>query len=769
MNFKTTGILFVLVVALGATIYLLPEQDVTVPEKPSPLDANAEAKTHQLIDENFGDAKRIEVSQPDTPNWVFERSGDGETTTWRMQSPYACIVQKWQVEAIASQLKKLTYTSKYDDASQTVTKSNTGLEPPRATVALTDENDETIRVHIGRNEGNRETYVSLNDEPTIYRVGTSLKALLKENALAYHDQSLFDVSIEDIARIEIREPNGGEAYTLVKTDADWRFEQPSPAKAYPDKIRKLCSTFAALRAQEWVAGNVSDLGQYGLDAGTRTVIVTTKPADSNAAARHELRIASVGPLGDDTKVYARRGDETTVGVVAKNLADTFRPNLKEWRDNRLIERDPVTARSLTLTLDGEATRFERSGTDWSFAETRRRADEIEINRLLTSIKNLLAVNFVSPGSGSDTEFGFENPKASIELKFDGNTPSVAVTIGSLTDTVSKKLNYIRANDTVAKVKTLDLATMLRSPSVYRDSTVDALPTDRLQAITIDRSAAATDSIGPDMSFTMTQTDGTWSMTAPVQRGVDTDQMDRLLSTLANLRAKKIIDVAPDGDLSQFGLSDPIVRLTYTSLPPKAFRVMPDAMNSNGTNRVEPIQPPAETFELSFGQADGKVYAQHAPTPEYVFHIAETLLPDFLAEYRNKQMFAFEAGDVTAVSFTQSENTIGLSNDEGTWTYAQEPDLPLDQAKVANYLLRVKNIMIARVVEYDTTNLGTYGLDAPRFQLSVSLKPGTLPALLISEKTDNAGNHFAKSAGAGDVFTVPAETIAQVGVNIDELE
>ncbi|NOX57247.1 MAG: DUF4340 domain-containing protein [Planctomycetes bacterium] len=781
MNFKTTAVLFVLVVGVAVTIYMLPEQNPKYSDDAASPPPIAETKTQKLLGADLGEAQLIRVSQTDSDDWIFERSAndDDKEAVWYMKLPYTCKVSAWQIKSLAGKIRGLEYTSRYDGSSGNVTAANTGLQPPRVTVSLTDDNDATTQIHIGRDEGNREAYVSLNDESAIYRVNASLKDLLKESALAYHEQKMFDVEANDIVRIEIQSPNDNgttESYVMVKTGAEWRFEKPSPAKGHADKIRRLCSTFAAMRAQEWVAGNVSDLAQYGLASDTRTILVTaetTVDVGTNGSlvqrgpmvSTHRLHLSNASPLGEDTKIYARRGDENLVATIAKNLADTFKPNLKEWRDNRLIERDPATARSLTLTLDSKTTQFERSGTDWKFAESRNAADGTEVNRLLSTIKDLRAVNFVA--AGSQTEHGFDKPEATIELKFDGNSPTATFTIGGFTDTISRKLTYVKANDTIAKVKTIDIKPLLRSASIYRDRIIVALPKDRLQSITIERPASG--NWEPAVSVTLEQANGEWSMTSPGQHRVDKAQMDRLLSTLANLRANEIIDVTEDTDLSTYGLDRPAVRMIYTSLPPKAYRVIPDAITSNGTNRVEPIQPPAETFDLTLGQANGKIYVQRGATPEFVYTIAETLLADFIAEYRTKDIFAFEPNEVTEVSFADAQTTVGLNKADAGWVYMQEPDLPMDQAKVANYLLRIRNVKIGRVVEYGASDFPRYGLDSPRYTLSLTLTGGKLPTLLVSENKDDQGEHYAKSADSNDVFTVAAETISQIAIDVEEFE
>jgi hypothetical protein len=269
MNFKTTGILFLLVLIVGGFIYYTetkspPPAPTLAPEK-NPAEEIAEKP---VIDANFGDAAKIEVVVGKEPPWVFERDTDkgNPNQGWRMTAPMDCATMDWQVAQIATKLKNLKYAVSYPADSTEITAEQAGLNPPREKVTLTDESGKAITVEIGRNEGSQETYVRLADAKTIYRAKPALKNLLKDRALDYRENLLFVIDPGSIVKFNIteRDENGDATdYEIVKSGTDWRFTQPAPAQAVADKIQKLISTMQTLRSLKWVDANPESLAAYG--------------------------------------------------------------------------------------------------------------------------------------------------------------------------------------------------------------------------------------------------------------------------------------------------------------------------------------------------------------------------------------------------------------------------------------------------------------------------------------------------------------------------
>ncbi len=781
MSSKTTIFLLLAVIIVGAAIWLgetkaPPPAPTVAPQGP----ITPTVTEQSLLDEDFGDVQAIRVKLPDEPEWHFVRepeAADGPTTGWRMTAPAECGVADWQVAQIGNRLKNLKYAVKYEGDSG-MSPAEAGLEPPRAIITLTGDDDKKVTVEVGRHEGDRETYVRLRDGEVIYRVRPSLKNLLKDKALAYREQQLVSVPPESIVKLDITErPDEGEleTYAIVKVGGEWRFTHPAPAKAMADKIRTLRNSFRSLRATEWVADEVEDFARFGLAAPALTVTATieeTPPVDdtdTNGAGTngieeppapvtktYTVHFANVSPLGEDSKVYVRRDDDRAVATIMKSVADTFKPDLKAWRENRLIERDPATARRVELTVEGESRTFTRAGTQWSYAESGATADSTEMRQFLNAIKNTEAVNFVGGAQDSPAEFGLADPRAVIVLAFDADQTH-RIVIGGYADPAKKRLVYVQVDgaDSVAKVHVSDANALLRPGSAFRDKSVLTIRKNDIERIVLGRPANE-----GRQTFAFEREDGVWSMTAPVGSAVNDAQMSKLVNLLAELRAQRIVEGDVE-DLGKFGLDDPqfSVEVTYAGQPIVKI--------DDGQTERRPGEP--VVAEVLVSRGDDAVYAHRPADPGVVYVVGEVVVDILSAEYRKSDLYSFDAEQVSKVTVRHGDLTQGFTKSDGQWEYVPESDIPVEDDAVTNYVLRVADLKVDHVVAYHVDDMAAYGLDEPAWEVGVELDGHALPALLIADQKTDEGLWYARSADAPHVLALPADTAERIRIDLAEFE
>ncbi|HRX87234.1 MAG TPA: DUF4340 domain-containing protein, partial [Phycisphaerae bacterium] len=566
MNFKTTLFLFVLVVIVVGAIVVFNTQAPPSPPTIAPEPLTPQTVAEKSLIEDFGDAVTITVDAPDHPEWKFERevsAAAGPQAGWKMTAPTETPVVDWQVSQIANQLKNLKYTVSFASPDDGMTAEQAGLDKPRATVTLVDDKDKKVTVEIGRNEGQSDSYVRLAGADTIYRVRPSLKNLLKDKALDYRELQFFVIKPESIVEMDFTErPKDGAPtnYRIVKSGAEWRFTEPAPAKAVADKIRSLTSSLRTLRAASWVTDDAKDLNVYGLDPAPLTITVVTEetpppPADAGSngtppapvSKAYTIALSTVTPLGDETKVYARKDDDHAVATVMKTVADRLKPNLKEWRDNRLLEQEPTQAQSITISSDNEATTLERVGTQWTFAGSGAPADKTEIQGLLDALRDTKALNFEPGASADPAQFGLDNPRGSLDVTFaNGKTHHIA--FGGYADPQTKRLVYARVDDsdTAMKLLAADVAKLLREPGAFRDRTVASVQEQRLRSIKLTEPVA-----NRSQTIELASSNGVWTMTAPVKAAVNDTQVRALVALLGNFHANRIIDVSSGQGLDAY--------------------------------------------------------------------------------------------------------------------------------------------------------------------------------------------------------------------------
>jgi len=833
MQYKTTLGLFIAVVIMGVGIYFLrtknpPARPTIPPMKAMP----GEQADRDLFEKKPDLITEIAVSSEGRPDWKFVRDSEKAESGWRMVKPTETDVQKWQVEQIASTLTGLTYAVKYEKDA-TVTPESAGLSPPRAVVTLTGKDDTKLTVRIGRQEGANEAYVALDDSDTIYRVKRSLQYLLKKSHLEYIDRKLVDAKPEAIVRLRVKpgvDDADPETYELVRSGEGWEFEQPVSAKAMADTINKLCTTFSSLSTVAWVEDAVDDPALFGVgdDALTITATVRRDPTpnpetdatsngtdDEQAAPTFEdvtIRFSTINPLGDKNKVYVRRDDENLVGTIMVTIADQFKPNLAEWRDNRLTTSDPLAARNVELTVGDQSASFVRRGLGWTYADSGDPADRIEVESMLRVIKDTDAVNFVSGVSSDPAQFGFDPPRATVTLTFaDQHTETYEV--GGFTDEQTKRLAYVRRDDsdTAAKVRVNDLDPLVRSPVAYRDRTIIDVDKERFTRFEFHRKSKRSGE--PAVEFTLAKEGGEWRMTEPIEGAVDTEAINKLVATLSNLRARELIDAGED--LRPFGLDDPDVTLSYSYLPSVIYKMKEreneksestaadasgesdgdeniesgdtdigsNVANSNGAAtddegpadkqpiklNAEPYQPPSETLTIRATNQANNLYALREAFPEIIYVIPQQAYDQLYAEYRNRDILDFDTAQVTSFSLTTADVSQTFEKGETQWSFAGEPDLPLDTMRVTNYLLRISDLKAAGFVDFDAQDLSAYGLDAPTHKLTITIKDAPSQTLLISQRAGKGGGQYAAMEGQPIVFVLESDALDRIKIDIAEFE
>lgn len=779
MNFKTTLFLLALVVVAIGAIFIFESKAPPPQPTVAPVAPDVASAAQKPLVEDFGDAVTITVQAADKPEWKFERDvaeSTGPHAGWRMVAPLDCTVADWQVSQIATRIKNLKYTVRYAKAADGMSAEGAGLEKPRAVVTLVDEDDKKVTVEIGRNEGQTESYVRLPGADTIYRVQPSLKDLIKERALDYRDQQLVTIQPDNIVEVKITErPEDGDpvTYEIIKSGADWRFLTPAPAKAMADKIRTMTNSLRSLRAAEWTADNVDDLSIYGLDPAPLVVTVVTEepgelapdaatngeaPPPAPVTQTHTVAFSTVSPLGDETKVYVRPGDERAVGTVMKSVAERFQPNLKEWRDNRLFEQEPTRAERITITSGEKTTTLERVGTSWTFAESGAPADKTEVQVLLDGLRDAKALNFETGINEDPEKFGFDDPRGTLEVAFAGDVKHHIV-FGAYADEKTQRLVYARvdAAEAAHKLHASEVSKLLREPGAFRDRTVASIQEDRLRSIALTQPVA-----DRSMTVEFASTNGVWTMTEPVSAAVNDVQVRALVTLLGNFHAKRIIDVENAAALAEYGLDDAPVRLTYTYQPAPVVQV-----GTNGETTTVPAD--AQSLSVHVAEKDGKTFTLRTEDESVVYEVDPSVWATLTAEYRKPELFAFDPEQVSRVTFREGEDEQGFDRESGKWVYLPEADIPISEHAVADYVLRVRDLKVARVVEYDAGDLSAYGLDAPAYEVNVSLDGEALPALLVSQSKDESGAHYAKSADAPHVFLLPADTLDRVRIDLAEFE
>ena len=825
MNTKITLILLIVfAVLVWGLIALRSMPDQATDDRAADVTFSGESPAvRPLVEEKMGDVVKVACQRKGRDQqWVFERTveaGASGVAEWRMTAPHDFKVPSWETEKFARHLLGADYEMSYLAGEPgAISAADAGLAPPEATITLTDADGKSIGFEIGKPVSQFEAYVRIAGGDRICVIDVSLKQLLKPEALHYRDLSLWNFAADKVTRVEIIDrANAGEpvTYAFSKEGAKWMMESPAAA-VVTSKVEEMVNTLGRLRAAKWHDDRGDRLDMYGLDPGALTVratVVETILPDSasrdeessheeaEAKAKkeeaagpvetvYELSVSESSPIGEDTKVYMRIGNEPVVGTIMRATADMLKPVMSTWREMRITTVDVKSISRIEVAgLEGSFSLLIRDGA-WFFADEKAsRAERAEVEEMLSAVANLEAAAFVDCESPDLSAFGLDAPQVTVKLSGPGLVAPERIAVGDFTDAKLKRMVYVRRNEnnSIAKVRVAAISTLLRDASVYRDRTVFNLPPKSVVGFTVDRENRFADG---RLKIGIERRDDGWRMISPMDAPVRLDRVELLAGDLSGLRAEAVVtDEEVPGDLS-FDKPAAIVTITYN--PPVQYRLeLPadddggsegdgsaqagdeDAGDADKPTKLIPIevQPPPQTCELLVCEHAGVFFAKRGDAPT-VYRIADSLGEQLFAEYRPTRVIDFDESAVRLFMIRHGDQTHVFEMADGVWRYQAEPDWPVDQKKVTGLLLQIRDLRTDRYVAYNLKDQGAFGLASPAHEASVVLDDGVEHVLLISDHTcrgDPKNRHYATMKDGRDVFLLTGRSIDRLTVSLDELE
>lgn len=343
-------------------------------------------------------------------------------------------------------------------------------------------------------------------------------------------EKVFAVEADKIEEIAIKS-EAGEQTRLQKSGAEWKIVAPVTAQPDAGEVSGLTSSLSTLEIQRVVDENAPDLKEYGL--AQPRIEVTFKAGGQ----QHSLAIGQKTPPGTD--VYARRGDEKKVFLIASHLESTFNRSTFDLRDKAAVkvERDKLDA--LELTAGNTTTKFVRpGGGEWQIAgPVQGRADFSAIEGLVSRLTGLQMKSVIDAPESGLKKYGLEKPAATV--RFGAGSSQATLAIG---DAAGEGTIYARdlSRPAVFTVESSVLDELKKDPSEYRQKDLFDARSFNATRLEIVRG-------GQTHVFEKTraknkegQEEEKWRQTAPQARELDQSSFDALLSAITGARATSFV-------------------------------------------------------------------------------------------------------------------------------------------------------------------------------------------------------------------------------------
>lgn len=349
---------------------------------------------------------------------------------------------------------------------------------------------------------------------------------------------VFNVEADKIDEISIK-AESGEQTTLRKNGNDWQIVSPTTAKPDSSEVSGLTSNLSGVEIQRVVDENAPDLKEYGL-ANPR-VEVTFKSGGQS----HTLQIGQKTPPGSD--LYAKRGNEKKVFLIASYLDSTFNRKTFDLRDKTALHVDRDKVDTLEVVTPERTIRFAKANGEWNMtAPIAARADYSAVEGLSGRVAGL-QMKSIAPETADGKKFGLEKPAATVRIGTGSSQATLVVGAKAEDGLYARDL----ARPVIFTIDATLLDDLKKDPFQYRQKDLfDArsFNSTRLEIVRAGQTFAFEKSKSKNKEG---QEEEKWRQVSPQARDVDQSKLESLLSAITGAQA-----TAAGTDAAKAALSKP---------------------------------------------------------------------------------------------------------------------------------------------------------------------------------------------------------------------
>ncbi|MBU0617601.1 MAG: DUF4340 domain-containing protein, partial [Planctomycetes bacterium] len=660
---------------------------------------------------------RVEFERRDQPRLVFERSEKVDEPErmddWRMVEPLASATESYQVDGLARLLSGLQYQRSFKPGVDEVGLADAGLEPPVATLKLTDKDGNEYAAQIGRKVAlSNNMYVRVVGSEEIVVVARDLSHDIEREVNDYRAKRLLNLTAADARNIHIEHEGKTSDFTRGE-DNQWVINQPVKAYALNDKVRALVEALGRVRVEEFIEDAPSALDSYGLDTPILKITVMTEkteevtpepeereepttqpttPQFKTVVGKYALHVGGFADL-KSTMRYVKLPDQPWVASVTQSQLDKLFPKLSELRDASVtrIKADDVT--KFELTQEGVTIALEKKDGQWEGTGDLAELETEAVKALLRTFEDVNAIDYVDEPRDL-AQYGLEQPRAILTATTSGSVEPVSLRIGA--DTPSGHNTYVQVTgQTSVMVISAQRATeLVVKPIALRSRAVTSFTPGQIKRVSIRHG---------EKSYELELKPGgrTWRMLEPADAPPNPSAMRELVNDLSRLRAKQV--VARDDDAA-YGLDAPALTIE--------FDVEQPPVGPPPTSQESELELESVTHTLRVGRQADKTYARYDDVP-YVFELDQTVYNVFTAEFIKPGLFDIKSENVTYLRIEAPGGTVEFEHDGEQWTYPPDKFLQLSQKKVGDFVKELGELRVSAYMAYRGGDLAAYGLaDAP---------------------------------------------------------
>ena len=579
MKFRTTIILLVLVIGLGAFLLIYTARQPSTSafkEEQSRLFTGSEFQRRGAPNmSGLSDlATKLELRHGSAAI-ELERPAEGLTREWRIVSPLSVPADSGLVTSILGEIEFLKITRRLTpEKGQPLDLKAYGLDSPERSITFSvGERSWTLNVGAKTPDG-QSVYVARADAktPAVCVAPVSLLQKASEEVNDLRDKAVLRFDKTAVTRVDLI-PAGGTALTLNKEATGWRLTAGVEDEADAESVARLLDALAGLRvdAADFIAdGDSSRAGEFGL-AKPRFKLTVLEGNISRAL------LLGVDVKGNPDRCYAQREGDSSVFALDKQAANGFMKTAADLRSRAALNFNPDEVTAITIEPAPESGKPATNPADKPATSTAAKSaqtirlvhpkdrwtmeepagvtvDPERVVLFLNELHNLEVTDWVdNPPPDRVTECGLAAPQMTVTLRTGPDAAPNVIRFGKAAD--KPETCYARRGEQgpILIVPNEQLASLAGGYLLFISRTMLQFSKDDAVAVQVVR---------PDGAVTLEQHNGRWSIVAPAPGEANLPRVENLLYGLAFLDAKRV-EAEKAETLGAYGLDAPRIQATVS--------------------------------------------------------------------------------------------------------------------------------------------------------------------------------------------------------------
>jgi len=242
-------------------------------------------------------------------------------------------------------------------------------------------------------------------------------------------------------------------------------------------------------------------------------------------------------------------------------------------------------------------------------------------------------------------------------------------------------------------------------------------------------------IFPDHTITgVKKGDKQWEITNPAGVEADPDEWELLASNVPRIEREDTVAAQP-GDLTQFGLKDPPLKVSAKTKDGKSIEILFGAEN------------PRKIYNYAKFANSNEVFL----TPSSWVRIFQKTLTDL----RNKKVLDFETDDIDGLTINSGTNELQFQKTGNDWVIKKPVETKADSGEITTFLSSIK---FARATGFADANVDAKaaGLEPPAIKVTLHDKKANANRELLIGKSPETDKYYAKDGSRPAIFIIDKE-------------